>query len=54
MYRVAKETGVPTSVLSRFIVEGRGLRSENIDRLCAYFGLRLTGKGKPAKRAKES
>jgi hypothetical protein len=43
-YAISKATGIPASVLSRFVVSGRGLRSENIDRLCAYLGLELTKK----------
>lgn len=43
-YAISKATGVPASVLSRFVAEGRGLRSENLDRLCAYLGLVLTAK----------
>lgn len=47
-YRIAKETGIPASVLSRFVASGAGLRSENLDRLCAYLGLVL----KPGKARK--
>ncbi len=43
-YAVSKAAGVPSSVLSRFVVSGRGLRSENFNRLCAYLGLRLVSK----------
>lgn len=43
-YAISKATGIPASVLSRFVASGRGLRSENIDRLCAYMGLVLTAK----------
>jgi plasmid maintenance system antidote protein VapI len=43
-YAISKATGIPASVLSRFVADGRGLRSENIDRLCAYLGLVLTAK----------
>jgi len=43
-YAISKATGIPASVLSRFVASGRGLRSENIDRLCAYLGLVLTAK----------
>lgn len=49
-YAIGKATGIPASVLSRFVAEGRGLRSENIDRLCAHLGLVLTTKaGKTGK-----
>ena len=43
-YAVSKASGVPSSVLSRFVVSGRGLRSANFNRLCAYFGLVLVRK----------
>lgn len=43
-YAISKATGVPASVLSRFVAGGRGLRSESIDRLCTYLGLALTSK----------
>ncbi len=43
-YAISKATGVPASVLSRFVASGRGLRSENIDRLCDYLGLVLVRK----------
>lgn len=43
-YAISKATGVPASVLSRFVASGRGLRSENLDRLCAHLGLVLTAK----------
>ncbi|MDZ4686817.1 MAG: helix-turn-helix transcriptional regulator [Planctomycetaceae bacterium] len=44
-YAITKATGIPASVLSRFVAGGRGLRSENIDRLCTYLGLKLTKTG---------
>lgn len=43
-YAISKATGIPQAVLSRFVTNGRGLRSENIDRLCAHLGLMLTTK----------
>lgn len=43
-YAISKATGIPASVLSRFVASGRGLRSENIDKLCAHLGLILTTK----------
>lgn len=49
-YAIAKATGIPQAVLSRFVAAGRGLRSENIDKLCDYLGLVLVVK--PAKRTK--
>lgn len=41
-YAISKATGVDKAVLSRFVVSGRGLRSENIDKLCAHLGLVVT------------
>ncbi len=43
-YAIAKETGIPASVLSRFVASGAGLRSQNLDRLCAHLGLVLVPK----------
>lgn len=51
-YAISKATGIPASVLSRFVAEGRGLRSENIDRLCAYLGLVLTLKAGKARKGR--
>ncbi len=49
-YAISKATGVPASVLSRFVASGRGLRSENIDRLCAYLQLELASKVRRARK----
>ena len=46
-YAITKETGVAASVLSRFVASGRGLRSHNIDAICAYLGLELRQVRKP-------
>ncbi len=43
-YAIAKATGIPASVLSRFVASGAGLRSHNLDRLCAHLGLVLVPK----------
>lgn len=51
-YAISKETGIPASVLSRFVASGRGLRSENIDKLCAHLGLVLTAKARKAPKGK--
>lgn len=51
-YAISKATGIPASVLSRFVASGRGLRSENIDRLCAYLGLVLTTKAGKARKGR--
>jgi hypothetical protein len=55
MYAVSKATGINTSVLSRFVMNGAGLRSENLDILAAYLGLALRpvkGGGKRGTKAK--
>ena len=39
-YRIARETGITESTLSRF-VHGAGANSEALDRLAAYFELEL-------------
>lgn len=43
-YEVSKATGIPQSTLSRFLVDGKPLRGENIDKLAAHLrlGLRST------------
>lgn len=51
-YAISKATGVPASVLSRFVAGGHGLRSGNIDRLCAYLGLVLTPKASKARKGR--
>lgn len=48
-YAISKATGIPASVLSRFVAGGGGLRSENIDRLSAYLGLELRAKARKRK-----
>lgn len=49
-YAVSKATGIPESVLSRF-VHGQPLRGANIDKLADYLGLALTAK--PGKARKD-
>lgn len=51
-YAISKETGIPASVLSRFVASGAGLRSENIDKLCTYLGLTLTAKTRTTRKEK--
>jgi len=41
-YRIAKETGVPASQLSRFVNRQGGLSLESIDKVCELLGVRLT------------
>ena len=40
-YAISKATGVPQSVLSKFVHGQPGLDLETIERLAAYFGMRL-------------
>lgn len=42
-YAVSRATGILESTHSRFI-RGKPLRSEHIDKLCAYLGLQLVVK----------
>ena len=49
-YAISKATGIPASVLSRFVASGKGLRSENMDRLCTHLGLVLTAKAGKARK----
>jgi transcriptional regulator with XRE-family HTH domain len=49
-YRLAKETGVAESVLSRFVRRQRGLDLASVDRLATYLELDLL----PAKRLRRS
>jgi hypothetical protein len=48
---VSRATGIDHSVLWRFL-QGQPLRGNNLDRLCEYLGLRLTGVGKPRRTAR--
>ena len=47
---IAVATGISPSVLCRFVTDGRGLRSANIDRLCEHLDLELV----PKKRARRT
>ncbi|HYF14039.1 MAG TPA: helix-turn-helix transcriptional regulator [Phycisphaerales bacterium] len=38
---ISRATGVSESILSRFVQNGRALRSDNIDALCKYLDLEL-------------
>jgi plasmid maintenance system antidote protein VapI len=40
-YRIAKDTGIEQSALSRFISGERGLSQDAIDTLADYLGLRI-------------
>ena len=50
-YSISQETGIVESVLHQFLVNGNQLRSNNLDKLCVYFGLELTKiKGKKPRK----
>jgi hypothetical protein len=49
-YGVSKATGIPESTLSRFLVAGKPMHGENIDRLASYLGLVLTAKAGKARK----
>ena len=50
-YAISQETGIGESVLHKFLVLGNQLRSNNLDKLCVYFGLELTKiKGKKPRK----
>lgn len=51
-YAVSKATGIPQSVLSRFVAGGKPLRGENIDKLADYLGLVLTPKAGTARKGR--
>ena len=40
--RTAKEAGIPQPVLQRFMSRQSGLSLPHVDRLCDFFGMRLT------------
>ncbi len=44
-YRIAQETGIEESALSRFMSRDRGLSMEALDALAEYFGLELVQRG---------
>lgn len=51
-YRISIETGIPQSVLSRFVHGQSGLGVENIDLLCECIGARLVVDAKPKSKSK--
>ena len=51
-YAVSKATGIPESTLSRFVVGGKPLRGENIDKLAAYLGLELRPKATRSRKGR--
>jgi ribosome-binding protein aMBF1 (putative translation factor) len=43
-YRLARESGVPESVLSRFVTGETALSAKNLDKLCKALSLELRRK----------
>ena len=48
-YRIAQDTGIAESALSRFMSGERGLSMEAIDQLLEYLGLEVVEKSKSRK-----
>ena len=46
---MSRATGINEGILSRFVVNGDGLRSDTLDRLCEHLELELTAKGRKRK-----
>ncbi len=51
-YRIAQDTGIDESTLAKFYHGTRGLSLGNLDRLCAYLGLRFVMDRKPKPKGK--
>ena len=47
LYAVAKRSGVPYAVLSRFMTSERDLRLATVEKLCKLFSMRLTAPKTP-------
>ncbi len=52
-YRIAQETDISESILSRFVNRGAGLSLANIDKLCECIGAEIVLKSKGTKPAKK-
>lgn len=54
-YRISQETGIPESILSRFVNAKAGLSLANIDLLCECIGARVVfDVGEPKNRSTKS
>ena len=51
-YRIAQETGIPESALSRLMSGERGLSVESVETLADYLGLEITIKPKRRKKGR--
>ena len=47
-YRIAKESGVQQTILSRFATGERNVQLDTADKLAAYFGMSLNPPQKPS------
>ena len=53
-YAISKQTGIPESTLSRFVVGGAGLSLDNVDLLVEALELQLVAKGEKNRGKKGS
>jgi len=51
-YRIAQDTGIDESTLSKFYIGHRGLSTDVLDRLGEYLGLRIVMDRKPKTKGK--
>lgn len=51
LYRIAKESGISHSSLFKF-ANGSGLRAEQFDKLCAFYGFELVLSKKSSAKGK--
>lgn len=49
-YRIAKETGLEQSALSRFVRVKKGLDLSSVDKLAEYLGLELVAKQRESRK----
>lgn len=45
-YRIAKDTGIDSATLCRFMADTGGMTVETLDKLAEYLGLEIVVKGK--------
>jgi transcriptional regulator with XRE-family HTH domain len=50
LYRIAKDSGVDASTLSRFMSGERDLQLSTADKLAAFFSLEVAQRTKPARK----
>jgi len=49
-YRIAQETGISESILSRFVNRGAGLSMDSVDKLVDCLGLTLQAPKRPKRK----